>query len=518
MPRAHHRLAADPRRRHCPAIHVDLEADEARPPHFEALLDDIVVAAARRLVEFGDDAGEGRDRAPRRRVLCDAVFRREHPRMEVPARLRDLAAVEEGRPALAERRPPGGMVGFRLADRRKVANRHEIVRDTGVEDRRAVILEIHLAGHQAECSGNRILARRLRRLGRQHWQVEGRVAGRVRTKAHATPHRPDLFLEHQHHLPLADSGRGTLQPEEHGGPDRRVAGKRQFPRRGEDADRGAMHGVRRRRDEHRLRQVEFAGDRLHPRVVEATRIEHHGELVAGEWPVGEDVEDGVAAGHVSGIPAFRRPLSGPSLPPGQAPPRQNPVQSPFIMPPSFYPERGRERDDLPHRFKSRTRVEKTMNKLATAALAAVIGAAPILATATSASADSRQSYRNGKPVHSRQHYNNGHNNNWNNGNNNWQGVGVGLAAGAALGLGAGLLINRPPPPPVYYAPAPPPVVYYRAPAPVYYAPPPPPPVYYDQSWTEAHIEWCLDRYRSYNPATNTFMGYDGYAHECRGPY
>ena len=97
-------------------------------------------------------------------------------------------------------------------------------------------------------------------------------------------------------------------------------------------------------------------------------------------------------------------------------------------------------------------------------------------------------------------------------------MGVGLAAGAALGLGAGLLINRPPPPPVYYAPAPPPVVYYRAPAPVYYAPPPPPPVYYDQSWTEAHIEWCLDRYRSYNPATNTFIGYDGYAHECRGPY
>ena len=155
-----------------------------------------------------------------------------------------------------------------------------------------------------------------------------------------------------------------------------------------------------------------------------------------------------------------------------------------------------------------------MNKLATAALAALIGAAPILATATSASADSRQSYRNGKPVHSRQqnYYNNG------NGNNNWQGVGVGLAAGAALGLGAGLLITRPPPPPVYYAPAPPPVVYYRAPAPVYYAPRPPPPVYYDRSWTEAHIEWCLDRYRSYNPATNTFIGYDGYERVCRGPY
>ena len=48
--------------------------------------------------------------------------------------------------------------------------------------------------------------------------------------------------------------------------------------------------------------------------------------------------------------------------------------------------------------------------------------------------------------------------------------------------------------------------------------PPPPPPAYARAWTEAHIEWCLDRYRSYNPATNTFTGYDGYQHECRGPY
>ena len=97
-------------------------------------------------------------------------------------------------------------------------------------------------------------------------------------------------------------------------------------------------------------------------------------------------------------------------------------------------------------------------------------------------------------------------------------INVGIAEQDLVGVGAGLLINRPPPP-VYYAPPPPPprVVYYPAPAPAYY-PPPPPPVYYDRSWTEAHIEWCLDRYRSYNPATNTFIGYDGYYHECRGPY
>jgi hypothetical protein len=33
-----------------------------------------------------------------------------------------------------------------------------------------------------------------------------------------------------------------------------------------------------------------------------------------------------------------------------------------------------------------------------------------------------------------------------------------------------------------------------------------------------HVEWCLNRYRSYNPRTNTFMGYDGYHHRCNSPY
>jgi hypothetical protein len=33
-----------------------------------------------------------------------------------------------------------------------------------------------------------------------------------------------------------------------------------------------------------------------------------------------------------------------------------------------------------------------------------------------------------------------------------------------------------------------------------------------------HVEYCLDRYRSYDPETNTFMGYDGYQHECISPY
>ena len=34
----------------------------------------------------------------------------------------------------------------------------------------------------------------------------------------------------------------------------------------------------------------------------------------------------------------------------------------------------------------------------------------------------------------------------------------------------------------------------------------------------SHVRWCLNRYRSYNPRTDTFMGYDGRRHYCRSPY
>ncbi len=34
----------------------------------------------------------------------------------------------------------------------------------------------------------------------------------------------------------------------------------------------------------------------------------------------------------------------------------------------------------------------------------------------------------------------------------------------------------------------------------------------------SHVEWCLDRYRSYNPRTDRFLGYDGEYHRCNSPY
>jgi len=33
-----------------------------------------------------------------------------------------------------------------------------------------------------------------------------------------------------------------------------------------------------------------------------------------------------------------------------------------------------------------------------------------------------------------------------------------------------------------------------------------------------HVRWCENRYRSYNPATDQFLGYDGHYHYCNSPY
>lgn len=33
-----------------------------------------------------------------------------------------------------------------------------------------------------------------------------------------------------------------------------------------------------------------------------------------------------------------------------------------------------------------------------------------------------------------------------------------------------------------------------------------------------HVEWCLDRYRSYDPRTNTWVAYSGRVNQCNSPY
>ena len=39
-------------------------------------------------------------------------------------------------------------------------------------------------------------------------------------------------------------------------------------------------------------------------------------------------------------------------------------------------------------------------------------------------------------------------------------------------------------------------------------------VIYVNSW-EAHVARCFNRYQTYDPHTDTFIGYDGYEHRCR---
>lgn len=76
-------------------------------------------------------------------------------------------------------------------------------------------------------------------------------------------------------------------------------------------------------------------------------------------------------------------------------------------------------------------------------------------------------------------------------------VGAGL-----LGFGVGAIVGSAlTPREVYVAPPP-------RPAPVYagYRPAP---------WTPDWYSYCYSRYRTFNPNSGTFIGYDGYEHFCR---
>jgi hypothetical protein len=88
------------------------------------------------------------------------------------------------------------------------------------------------------------------------------------------------------------------------------------------------------------------------------------------------------------------------------------------------------------------------------------------------------------------------------------GIGLGILGGAIIGGAiarpyyADPYYGRP----YYYRPyyAYPRPYYYRAPT--YYAPPPPP--------AYGAVDYCLSRFRSYDPRTGTYLGYDGYRHPC----
>lgn len=78
------------------------------------------------------------------------------------------------------------------------------------------------------------------------------------------------------------------------------------------------------------------------------------------------------------------------------------------------------------------------------------------------------------------------------------GVGAGFAAGALLGAGIAGAYG-----PYYYGPAyyGPPVVYGP---PAAYGPPP----------DGDAVAYCMQRFKSYDPGSGTYLGYDGLRHPC----
>jgi hypothetical protein len=42
--------------------------------------------------------------------------------------------------------------------------------------------------------------------------------------------------------------------------------------------------------------------------------------------------------------------------------------------------------------------------------------------------------------------------------------------------------------------------------------------YYDGGYGSRHVEWCMDRYRSYSPRYNTWVSYSGRVNQCISPY
>jgi hypothetical protein len=144
-----------------------------------------------------------------------------------------------------------------------------------------------------------------------------------------------------------------------------------------------------------------------------------------------------------------------------------------------------------------------MKAIASVAVAGMLAATSLTTTTVTADAGGKHwKHHNNRYNHHNNHYNHRYNGYY---------PGAGFATGAILGLtlGAGSA-------PTYYYP--PPVYYYPPPAPL------PPAPRYGGYYSESdvpyaqHVSWCSARYRSYNADYNTWVGYDGYVHECVSPF
>ena len=203
-------------------------------------------------------------------------------------------------------------------------HRHEHEAVARRKQRRLVVLEADLGGDQPHCAGKAFHGRHRAAIGRKLGRIElgeGLLTGAA---AHAHAHGADGLFQHDQAVALAAvivGGRGTAQVrEQDGGADGRVARERQLGRRREDAHARSMGAVLRLQDEHRLGQVEFAGDGLHALGRKLIGIEDDSERIAAEPLLGEHVENVIREQHGRILSKRRKPLqcriplNSPSLP------------------------------------------------------------------------------------------------------------------------------------------------------------------------------------------------------------
>lgn len=88
----------------------------------------------------------------------------------------------------------------------------------------------------------------------------------------------------------------------------------------------------------------------------------------------------------------------------------------------------------------------------------------------------------------------------------WRGGGWGFGAGLLGGAIVGGLLASP----YYYGPGP----YYYGPGPYYYPGPYYPAPGYGAPPPANAVAYCMQRFKSYDPRSGTYLGYDGQRHPC----
>jgi hypothetical protein len=94
------------------------------------------------------------------------------------------------------------------------------------------------------------------------------------------------------------------------------------------------------------------------------------------------------------------------------------------------------------------------------------------------------------------------------GHGGWHGHGGGWGWGVGAGLATGAIIGGALAAPYYYGGYP--YGGYYAPGPGYYAEQP----YYEDEGGDDATGYCMQRFRSYDPRSGTYLGNDGHRHPC----